>query len=290
MRMDAGYFYGHDVDDAGADHSFFVSSCGRYQLVKRQKFETLRGEGRQDWQILFIAGGMAHFYLPEGEQIANEGEAFLYPPGCPQRYGYFLSEKPDVYWMHFSGALADDLLKKAGLPELKVFHAGVHSDCTLLFDRIIRELQLCGLYCQEMASNHAQALIYLLSRGMKEKSGPQSAASPEIQQMVEWIHRHPEESLPITYYARRANMSVSNFIRRFKAHTGLPPQQYITRFRMSHAKELLTSSQLPITDIARIVGYDNPLYFSRMFKKETCVSPRAYRLSTGKAEEKTKTQ
>lgn len=290
MRMDAGYFYGHDVDDAGADHSFFVSSCGRYQLVKRQKFETLRGEGRQDWQILYIAGGMAHFYLPEGEQIANEGEAFLYPPGCPQRYGYFLSEKPDVYWMHFSGALADDLLKKAGLPELKVFHAGVHSDCTLLFDRIIRELQLCGLYCQEMASNHAQALIYLLSRGMKEKSGPQSAASPEIQQMVEWIHRHPEESLPITYYARRANMSVSNFIRRFKAHTGLPPQQYITRFRMSHAKELLTSSQLPITDIARIVGYDNPLYFSRMFKKETCVSPRAYRLSTGKAEEKTKTQ
>ncbi len=277
MRMDSGYFYGHDVDDAGAEHSFFVLSCGHYQLIKRLKFETLRREGRQDFQILFIAGGKAHFYLPEGEQVASEGEAFLYPPGCPQRYGYFLSEKPDVYWMHFSGTQAGDLLKKTGLPELKVFHAGIHSDCVTLFDRIIRELQLCGLYCQETASSHAQALIYLLSRGMKEKSGAKYAASPEIQQLVERIHRHPEESLPITDYARRANMSVSNFIRRFRAHTGLPPQQYITRFRMSHAKELLTSSQLPVTDIARIVGYDNPLYFSRMFKKETGVSPRAYR-------------
>jgi AraC-like DNA-binding protein len=277
MRMDAGYFYGHDVDDAGAEHSFFVLSCGHYQLIKRQKFETLRREGRQDWQILYIAGGKAHFYLPDGEQAACEGEAFLYPPGCPQRYGYFLNEKPDVYWLHFSGTQAGDLMKKAGLPELTVFHTGVHSDCALLFDRIIRELQLCGLYCQETASSHAQALIYLLARGMKEKAGPKSAAGPEIQQLVEWIHRHPEESLPITDYARRASMSVSNFIRRFKAHTGLPPQQYITRFRMSHAKELLASSQLPITDIARIVGYDNPLYFSRMFKKETGVSPRAYR-------------
>jgi AraC-like DNA-binding protein len=277
MRMDSGYFYGHDVDDAGAEHSFFIGSCGHYQLIKRQRFETLRREGRQDYQILFIAGGKAHFYLPEGEQVACEGEAFLYPPGHPQRYGYFLNEKPDVYWLHFSGTQAVELLKTTGLPELTVFHTGVHSDCALLFDRIIRELQLRGLYCQEMASLHAQALIYLISRGMKEKAGPKSAAGPEIQQLVEWIHRHPEESLPMTDYARRANMSVSNFIRRFRAHTGLPPQRYITRFRMSHARELLSSSQLPITDIARIVGYDNPLYFSRMFKKETGMSPRAYR-------------
>ena len=206
----------------------------------------------------------------------------MYPPGCPQRYGYFLNEKPDIYWLHFSGTQAGELLDKVGLPELNVFHAGMHNDCAILFDRIIRELQLCGPYCQEIASNHAQALICLLSRGMKEKAGPPSAGGPEMQQLLEWIHRHPEESLPMAEYARRANMSVSNFIRRFKAHTGLPPQRYIMRFRMSHARELLTSSQLPVTEIARIVGYDNPLYFSRMFKKETGMSPREYRQSSGK--------
>ncbi len=288
MRMDAGYFYGHDVDDAGEEHSIFVLSCGHYQLIKRQEFETFRREGRQDWQLLYIAGGKAHFYLPEGEQTAGKGEAFLYPPGQPQRYGYVLKEKPDVYWLHFSGTQAAALLKKAGLPALTVFHPGVHSDCVMLLDRIIRELQLCGLYSQELAAAHAQALIYLLSRGMKEKAGPQSAASPEIQQLVEWIHRHPEESLSMTAYARRANMSVSTFIRKFRAHTGLPPQRYITRQRIYHARELMISSQMSITDIARIVGYDNPLYFSRMFKKETGMSPRAYRQASGTAaEEKT---
>ncbi len=277
MRMDAGYFYGHDVDDAGAEHAIFVSSCGHYQLIRRETFETIRREGRQDWQLLYMAGGKAHFYLPDGELIAREGEAFLYPPGQPQRYGYILSEKPDVYWLHFSGAQALELLKKAGFPELSVFHPGVHDDCILLFDRIIRELQRSGLYCQELAASHAQALIYLLSRGMEEKNGQQYAKGPEIQQLVEWFHRHPEESLPMREYAHRVNMSLSTFIRRFRAHTGLPPQRYIVRLRMGHARELLASSQMPVTDVARIVGYDNPLYFSRMFKKETGLSPRAYR-------------
>ena len=283
MRMDAGYFYGYDVDDAGAEHAIFVSGCGHYQLVRRQEFETLRREGRQDWQLLYIAGGKAHFYLPEGEQTAGEGEAFLYPPGQPQQYGYFLKEKPDVYWLHFSGAQAAGLLAKAGLPALQVFHAGVQGDCVMLLGRIIRELQLCGLYCQELAAAHAQALVYLLSRGMKERSGQQSAASPELQRLVEWIHRHPEESVSIAAYARRANMSVSTFIRRFRAHTGLPPQRYITRQRIGHARELMVSSRMPVTDIARIVGYDNPLYFSRLFKKEMGLSPRAYRQASEKA-------
>ena len=277
MRMDAGYFHGQDVDDAGAEHPFCVNSCGHYQLVRREEFQTVRREGRRDWQLLYVAGGQAHFYLPEGEQTAREGEALLYPPGQPQRYSYFLKEKPDVYWMHFSGGQAEHLLEQAKLPALCVFRPGFQGEYVRLFDAIIRELQLKGLYCRETAAAQAQALLYMLSRGHFAQSGAQSAASPEIQQMVEWIHRHPEESQPMASYARRCSMSLSTFIRRFRAHTGLPPQRYITRLRIAHAKELLASSQLAISDIARIVGYDNPLYFSRLFKKETGISPRAYR-------------
>ncbi len=277
MRMDAGYFYGHDVDDAGKEHSIFVSSCGHYQLISRPDFETIRREGRQDWQLLYVAGGKLHFYLPDGEQIAREGEAFIYPPGLPQRYQYFIKEKPDVYWLHFSGSQAQQLLTKAKLPEHTVFRPGFRSDYVLEFDRIIRELQHSSLFCQELASVHTQSLLYLLSRDLDKKNAPQATASPEIQKVVEYIQQHPEKQLPLSAYAKRANMSLSTFIRRFRLLTGMPPQRYITRLRIGHARELVASSQMPFCDIARIVGYENPLYFSRMFKKETGLSPRAYR-------------
>ena len=277
MRMDAGYFYGQDTDVFGAEPDIIVLSCGHYQLIRRAMFETVRREGRHDWQLLYVAGGKAHFYLPEGELTLKEGEAFLYPPGQPQRYGYFLHEKPDIYWLHFAGEKAQTLLDKAGLPALAPFCPGFHSHMTLLFDRIIRELQQNGLYGKELASTYAQALFYLLSRGVSEKASQKDAAGPEIAKAVEWMHKHPEDPSPMSEYAKRANMSLSTFIRRFRSHTGMPPQRYITRLRMTNARELMDSTTLPITDIARLVGYDNPLYFSRMFKKEAGMSPRAYR-------------
>ena len=277
MRMDAGYFRGQDIDKASAESDIFVSSSGHYQLVRQEMFETIRREGRMDFQLLYVAAGKAHFYLKEGELTLKEGEAFIYPPGLPQRYGYFLREKPDIYWMHFTGGQAQALLHKTGLPERQAFCPGFHSSVTLLFDRIIRELQQGGLYSQELASAYAQALFYLLSRGVSEKASLKDTAGPEIIKAVEWMHKHPEESSPMSEYARRANMSLSTFIRRFRAHTGVPPQRYITRLRMTNARELMDSTTLPITDIARLVGYDNPLYFSRMFKKETGMSPRGYR-------------
>ena len=280
MRMDAGYFSGLDTDVVGAEPDIFVSSCGHYQLIRREMFETVRREGRRDWQLLYVAGGKAHFTLAQGEITLKEGEAFIYPPNQPQRYAYYLHEKPDIYWLHFTGDKAQALLEKAGLPAFAPFCPGFHSNMTLLFDRIIRELQQNGLYGKELASFYAQALFYLMSRGVSEKASQRDAAGPEILKAVEWMHRHPEESSPMSEYAKRANMSLSTFIRRFRSHTGVPPQRYITRLRMTNARELMDSTTLPITDIARLVGYDNPLYFSRMFKKETGISPRGYRLAS----------
>lgn len=57
----------------------------------------------------------------------------------------------------------------------------------------------------------------------------------------------------------------------------MTPQQYITDIRVTKAKELLLYSSFNITEIASIVGYDNSFYFSRIFKKNTALSPREYK-------------
>ena len=73
---------------------------------------------------------------------------------------------------------------------------------------------------------------------------------------------------PVT--AKKHHMSTSWFIRNFKQYTGTSPMQYILAIRIHNAEVLLQNEHYNITEISNIVGYDNPLYFSRIFKKPIC--------------------
>lgn len=72
-------------------------------------------------------------------------------------------------------------------------------------------------------------------------------------------------------------MSTCWFIRNFKQYTKMTPLQYILSIRIANAQSLLETTLYSMTEIASIVGYDNPLYFSRIFKKQTGLSPSEYR-------------
>lgn len=81
----------------------------------------------------------------------------------------------------------------------------------------------------------------------------------------------------IEEYAISRGMSVSWFIRNFKKFTGTTPMQFITSIRITNSQMLLETTNYAVNEIARIVGYDNPLYFSRLFHKQKGCSPSEYR-------------
>ena len=73
------------------------------------------------------------------------------------------------------------------------------------------------------------------------------------------------------------NLSPVQFTRRFRAYTGMTPRDYLSHLRLDRAKNLLTKSNLTIEEIAIRCGYDNGLYFSRVFSKKMKTSPSQYR-------------
>ena len=86
-------------------------------------------------------------------------------------------------------------------------------------------------------------------------------------------------SSPITVeqIAERLSLNTSYFSRIFSEQIGRSPKQYLLNKRIERAKELLIETNASIFDIANSVGYDDQLYFSRVFKKKTTLSPIEYR-------------
>ena len=76
---------------------------------------------------------------------------------------------------------------------------------------------------------------------------------------------------------KKNHVSTSWFIRNFKLYVGSTPMQFILQKSICNAEALLLNTEYNINEIAQIVGYDNALYFSRMFKKIKGISPSEYR-------------
>ncbi len=72
-------------------------------------------------------------------------------------------------------------------------------------------------------------------------------------------------------------LSTSHFSALFRSATGMAVTEYLKRLRSARARELLITTSMPISDLAKRVGYDDAFYFSRQFRSVNGVSPREFR-------------
>jgi len=98
-----------------------------------------------------------------------------------------------------------------------------------------------------------------------------------ILETKKYIDANYSEKHSVVDLARRSNMSLYWFIHKYKLITGYSPIEYLMRIRIKNAGILLSETNLSIIEISKHVGYDNPFYFSRVFKKVTGCSPSFYR-------------
>lgn len=273
----SGYYNRSDDDKPNDSTELFVKSCGHYKLLQLKKLQTIRPQGRGDYQLLYVAEGMAHFTL-NGEQFdIGKGGIYLYRPHIPQDYYYILSEKPDIYWIHFTGRGVGLLLEELGLDTEKPLLLPAREELTELFEKIIIELRLDRFQRMEMAEAFLRQLLITISR-LKNIAMKEGLAYHSIfDEVINQFHHEYRTAINIAECAGQRHISCSWFIREFRKYTGYSPKQYITNLRLQHAKELLNNHSLSVSDIASLVGYEDQLYFSRIFRKYTGLSPSDYR-------------
>ncbi len=279
MYVDSAYWHNKVLDFKDKRHSLFVTSCGTYRLLTKPKLPTNRPRGRIDYQILYIASGKAHFYFNGIEEIVAAGNMVIYRPKEEQRYYYYGADHTEVYWVHFTGSNVKNILRKYGIPDkAHVIHTGTSLEYKHIFLQMIRELKLCKEDYEELLVNYLKQLLIMLHRLMGRKpKGRNRLLMEEMDSAVSYFHENYNKPISIEEYAAGRHMSISWFIRNFKEYTEATPAQYIQSLRISNAQTLLETTNYNVSEIAQILGYDDPFYFSRVFKKQSGLSPTEFR-------------
>ncbi len=230
---------------------------------------TRRPHGREDYQLIYVKQGCMVCETEAGERQIPAGSLYLYRPRTPQLYRYTSGEGTLYIWFHFSGMGVERLLEGLIGTDACLTVGEAHEISDALAD-------LKG-HCTDDSTasrEYAAGRLVMLFAELKKRNAGRDRMMERVKAQ---LSREPFGTGSMRDYAEMVGMSESHLARRFKAYTGMTPHRYKLHVLMKQAEELLLSTDLNVAEVSRMLGIDDSLYFSRLFKRECGASPTQYK-------------
>ena len=234
----------------------------------RNYFEMQRGS--RPWHaLLLITEGSFWCRMNEKEYHVEAGEIMFFPQNV-----YYERRVTSPITFHQFAFVTDDTdlctssleIGKVAISKEKVFslakalertaHRGFHNESSLLLHTI----------------SHILMENYI-SSDLKDITPPDK----NISWAAQYISMHFNEDLRIEELAEKLHLSYTGFLWKFKNAMHCTPSEYLSHLRISYAKALLLDSDLQINEVAERCGYNNPFYFTNVFRKHIGCSPSFFR-------------
>ena len=208
-----------------------------------------------DGTVYILEPGML-LHVPRGAKIIKKSVERK-PAQVAFVYYRILKEDSALSNEHFKLQVENEEKLKVNLVELKKYNEQPVTTATL-------KCQLLFL-----------TLLDTILNGVRQHDEKESDYS--IDEILHFIHEHYQQHLSVTDIANLFKIERRHLAYIFKRYTGMSPLNYLTEYRIRRSKELLRQEDYSITKVAELVGFEDNLYFSRIFKKRTGYSPSAYR-------------
>ena len=183
------------------------------------------------------------------------------------------------YWIGFKGKNIDERVKAGFLsPEKPIYHVGFSVDIQMLYEEAYKTAIKEAPYSQQTLAgivNHLIGLMYSLERTNELSKNTQHMDIVSKAQML--IRDSLEKQLSIQDIAEQLGVSYSNLRKIFKEYTGMAPALYQHDLKLQRAKELLSTTNDSIKEIAYRLNFESPDYFSSKFKTKTGMKPSDFR-------------
>ncbi|WFF41090.1 AraC family transcriptional regulator [Salinicola endophyticus] len=205
------------------------------------------------------------------------GDVLLLRPQRGHRYRANPRDPWTIYWVHLGGTAAADYFDAIAEPQDEVCikigrHPRIVAEWELLLSVVTRFRTLPLIH----AANQLKALLTYIALVRHQRDARHAAL--DVSRVNAWLQAHLDRRVELaTLVDATSELSRCQFIREYKRQTGQTPMQAFQHFKISRACYLLDVTTLSVGQIAADLGYDDPYYFSRQFKKVMGVAPRDYR-------------
>lgn len=249
-------------------------NAGHYEISLRE-WSTQRNNGRADYQLIYLLRGHMRVTLNGVTRVIKSGSVLLYKPGQPQIYTYMNDVPCEVYWVHFYGTLIPQTLKELELDSLTCADVGTNYRISQLINEVL--IDLINEKFGAFYANAGRLMLILSEVAFSLKKNSDAEISTERFNNVLLQMHDIASNLSLKDLAEANNLSVSRFSHLFTQTFGMSPHSYRMKIKIDRAKYLLSENDYSVKEIAEMLGFDDQFYFSRLFKKNTGVSPQAFR-------------
>ncbi len=259
----------NDTTNFIIDKYLQINSCGFQNILP--DYTVIRRKGRYDYHILIINSGICEALHKDKSYTLTKGNLIVYAPGEQQKYSF--QSEGSTLWCHFSGHIVEELLDSCNITS-GVYFLNPNKAILESYSNVIQRFHQPGK--ENFANASLLELIYYIADVLANSE--QKNESDGILPILTYINTNYNKKITLQELAKKSGYSKSRFSHIFSKATGTTPIQYQNDIRLKISCEMLSSTKYTIADVAFSCGFNDPLYYSRIFKKKYNITPTQYRL------------
>ena len=259
-------------------NQLYVTDIGFFPRAKFHFRE--RNNGSRQYILIYCMEGQGVIDVADDKVELKPNSFYIIPPNVKHAY-YAVQKDPwSIYWMHFAGPQSENLFERfKGRNSPAARFITFEERRVNLFENLIDVLEdgYSSDNIEFVNISLWQLIGSFIYNGYFTEIGKEKAEGDIINTSIKYMKKHLGEPLKVNTIASHFNYSNSHFFSLFKKKTGYSPIHYFNHLKIQKACQLLSFTDMSVKEISYSLGYEDPLYFSRLFKKIMNISPLQYR-------------
>ena len=255
----------HEIFSYDDNRIFGINSIGYSADVNVTRF----GPGQRELYIIhYVISGKGYF---NGHRV-SAGQGFLITPGMSEHYCPDTKDPWSFLWVIFGDPIAENLFAKYNAhPETQIFD---YQNTYAVTDAVNRLFNKKSLYT---SAELFEAFLHIFNNQGHTQKGDEKASDTYYRYAVNYINTNLFRNITVDVLTEILGITQPYLYNIFISKCGISPKKYITSQKLSKAKQLLSETDMSISEVAASVGYTDALNFSKLFKQNTGYSPKAFR-------------